>query len=81
MAARHAKFIEESRQASNLIWQGYNKLQALQAEWTSAGYTDNMPDENADYSKQAVSDVVNTTTDALETFMAAGHATNLTRLL
>lgn len=82
--ARENDFITEARAATRAIWDGVNKLKALQREYNALDYGTTLDvgvGENAGITKEAVGAVVFDTCTALEGVLAAGHATNMARLL
>lgn len=81
---RQNDYITEARVANKKIWEGINDLIALQREWVAMDYTDTLPDgtgNNEGYTRQEVSDVVNTTANALSALLDQGHGTNMANLL
>lgn len=84
IVARNNEYITLARKLATQLWNTIHGLQDLQAEWMALDYTNTLPDGtgiNAGYTKQEVSDVVNTTTNALVELMNAGHGTNVAKLL
>ena len=72
------------REANRRIWEGVNTLKALQREWTALDYATTLAPgegENAGLVPADLGAVVFDTTTALETVLAAGHATNMAKLL
>lgn len=74
------------RQAAQELWYAHHKLKGLQDQWNARDYTTTnpLPDgtgNNSDLTKADLSPVVFATTDAISTLMAAGHASNVARLL
>lgn len=84
MSARQSDFITEARNETRKIWEAYNNLKSMQLESTALDYNTNLVDgvgENEGITKAQVIAVVHTTTDALGVFLAAGHGSNLAKLL
>lgn len=82
--ARSSDYITEARIANRAIWDGINKLVALQREHNALDYGNTLPDgegANEGITKAEVGSVVFDTADAFLTVLAAGHATNMARLL
>lgn len=82
--ARQQDYITEARQHARELWNAIYALQALQGEWNSLAYGDNLEDgegENADYTADEVGSVVFDTTNALVTLLGQGHGTNIAKLL
>jgi hypothetical protein len=82
--ARKQNYITEARMHARDLWDAIYALQALQAEWNSLAYGDNLVDgegENTGYTKLEVGSVVFDTTNALITLLGQGHGTNLAKLL
>jgi len=84
MANRDQDFITEARTATKQIWDAQQKLRALQAEFIAGDYTNTLDDgagNNEGILAADVSAVVNTTSDAIVGLFAAGHATNIIKML
>lgn len=82
--ARGSDFITLARQHNKNIWDGINALVAMQREWNALDYGNTLDDElgeNADYTAAEVGAVVFDTANAFVTVLAAGHATNMAKLL
>ena len=82
--SREQDFITEARAANRAIWDGINKLVALQREWQALDYgntLDTGEGANEGLTAQAVGAVVFDTANALVAVLNAGHATNCARLL
>jgi len=82
--ARGQDFITLARQHNKAIWDGINALVAMQREWNALDYGNTLPDGeggNADYTADEIGAVVFDTANALVAVLAAGHATNMSRLL
>ena len=82
--SREQDFITEARAANKAIWDGINKLVALQREWNALDYgttLDAGEGANEGLTAQAVGAVVFDTANALVAVLNAGHATNCARLL
>jgi hypothetical protein len=85
MANRHEEYTGLVRQNAIQMWQAHKNLQALATEWQAQNYTATLvidpQGNNADVTVANLSSVVHDTTTAIEALMAAGHATNVTKLL
>lgn len=82
--SREQDFITEARQANKAIWDGINKLVALQREWNALDYGNTLDageGENTGVGAADVGAVTFDTTNALVGVLAAGHATNMAKLL
>lgn len=82
--SRESDFITEARQANRAIWDGINALKALQREWNALDYgamLDEGVGDNTGISAAEVGAVVFDTCTAMEGVLAAGHATNMAKLL
>jgi hypothetical protein len=81
--SRPDAYITEVRTANRKVWDGINALIILQREWMLCDYTTTLPPgtgDNEGITSQEVSDVVNTTTDALNALLEEGHALNMSKL-
>lgn len=84
MAARHQDYITYVRAETKKLMDAYGNLKEAAGEWGWLDYSNTLPDgvgANAGYTKQMVSDVVNTTVPAITTLLGQGHGTNLAKLL
>jgi hypothetical protein len=82
--ARHQDFITAARIATRKVWEGINELRSMQKEWNGKDYGTTLPagtGMNDGVTKAEVGAVVFDTVDAVDTLLAAGHATNLSKLL
>jgi len=82
--SRESDFISEARAASKQVWDGINKLVALQREYNALDYGTTLDDgdgDNTGITKEEVGAVVFDTANAFVTVLAAGHATNMAKLL
>lgn len=82
--SRQSDFITEAREANREIWDGINKLVALQREWNALDYGNTLADGvdgNAGYTAAEVGAVVFDTANAMVAVLGAGHATNMGNLL
>jgi hypothetical protein len=77
---RHEEYVNEVKSATKDIWDGINKLQALQSEWNALDYTNTLQDVLGIQSTD-VGAVVFATTNAMRDLLATGHATNIARLI
>lgn len=84
MAGRQQDFISNARTVNKQIWDGINALVAMQREWNALDYGNTLEDgegANADYTADEVGAVIFDTANAMVAVLAAGHATNMARLL
>lgn len=83
--SRQSDYVTTVRNATKQLWEALNTLKGAQREWVALDYASNLTEgfegENANLTVTDISNVVFTTTDALETLLASGHATNLAKLL
>jgi len=82
--SREQDFITEARQHNKQIWDGINALVALQREWNAMDFGNTLDaGEGANEGIEAaeVGAVVFDTANALVGVLAAGHATNMAKLL
>jgi hypothetical protein len=82
--ARGSDFITLARQHNQAIWDGINALVVLQREWNALDYGNTLGDGeggNAGYTADEVGAVVFDTANAFVAVLAAGHATNMAKLL
>lgn len=81
---REQDFITEARQHARKLWDAVNALKALQLEWDSLDYGNNLDDGEGDNAGVLADDVgscVFATTDAILTLFGQGHGTNVAKLL
>jgi hypothetical protein len=86
MNARQRQYYIETIIATRKIWQGINELQALKKEGDAMDLGNTLPNgpEGSDFehlTAEQLLSVVYSTSDALQTVLNAGHATNMARLL
>jgi hypothetical protein len=82
--SRANNFVDEVQSASRQLWDSINKLTQLQREWTFRDYTNTLEADITLTEYPPVADLaamVNTTVPELNSVMAAGHGTNLTKVL
>jgi hypothetical protein len=82
--AREQDFITIARQYNRVIWESIHAMKALQAEWQALDYgttLDAGEGTNDGITSAEVGSVLFDTITAFETVLAAGHATNMARLL
>lgn len=82
--ARPSDYITEARAANRKVWDGINELVTLQREYNALDYGNTLPDGvdvNAGVTKAEVGAVVFDTAAAMVAVLAAGHATNMSKLL
>ncbi len=81
---REQDFITEARSANRAVWEGLLKLKSLQREWNALDYGTTLPPgegENEGVTALQVGAVVFDTSNALETVLNQGFATNMAKLL
>ena len=76
---RDAEFVEAAKAANQKIWDGINELVALQRQWNALDYGNTLAVEGVVAAD--VGAVVFGTADAMAALLAAGHATNMAKLL
>jgi len=84
MAGRQQDFISNARTVNKQIWDGINALVALQREWQALDYGNTLEPgagANDGLTDTEVGAVVFDTANAMVAVLAAGHATNMARLL
>lgn len=85
MADRHEEYVRIVRQNATQLWQAYQALRSLKEEWNAQDYGNTLEIDpagnNADIVVADVGAVIHATSDAIAVLMAAGHATNVTKLL
>lgn len=80
--SRPSDWVSEERQASRDFLAAKDKLHALRAEFDASGYSGQLTalgafeGENADVTEDECTAVIGVTLDGLDTYLAAGHATN-----
>lgn len=82
--ARGQDFITLARQQNKNIWDAINSLVAMQREWNALDYGNTLEDgegSNSGYTADEVGGVVFDTANAFVAVLAAGHATNMAKLL
>lgn len=82
--AREQDFITLARQANTAIWNAINDLVALQREWNALDYGNTLEPgagANDGLTKTEIGAVVFDTANAFVAVLAAGHATNMAKLL
>lgn len=82
--ARQQDFYTLARNHSKAIWDGINALVALQREWNALDYGNTLEPgagANDGLTDTEVGAVVFDTANAMVAVLAAGHATNIARLL
>jgi hypothetical protein len=83
-AEREKQFYTEARAANLAIWEGINKLIALQREHAALDYGNTLDDGTGPHAgivKADVGAVVFDTANAFVVVLNAGHATNMAKLL
>ena len=81
---RPQDYISVVRQNNKQLWDALNNLVALQREYNALDYGTTLPDgegDNTGITKEEVGAVVFDTANALVAVLAAGHATNMAKLL
>jgi len=84
MAGRQQDFYTLARNHSKAIWDGINALVALQREWNALDYGNTLEPgagANDGLTDTEVGAVVFDTANAMVAVLAAGHATNMAKLL
>lgn len=84
--SRQSDYITTARASARKLWDGINELVAAQREYNALDYgttlaTPGGSDNNAGITAAQVGAVVFDTANALAVVLAAGHATNLARIL
>lgn len=79
MAQRDDEYVAKVRAANEAVWEGINKLLALQRQWTALDYGNTL--QVTGYTPAQVGAVVFDTANALKATLDAGHATNMANLL
>jgi hypothetical protein len=80
MATRKEEFVSDARRMARAIWDNLNALESLQAEWNALDYINTLGTHDG-LAPADVGSVVFDTATALRATLAAGHATNLAKLL
>lgn len=81
---REQDFYTLARQHSKAIWDALNALTGLQREWNALDYGNTLEPgagANDGLTKTEIGAVVFDTTNAMLAVLAAGHATNMAKLL
>ena len=81
---RPQDYITLARQNNKQLWDALNNLIALQREYNALDYGTTLPDgegDNTGITKAEVGAVVFDTANALAAVLAAGHSTNMAKLL
>lgn len=81
---RPQDYISVVRQNNKQLWDALNNLVALQREYNALDYGTTLPDgegDNTGITKAEVGAVVFDTANALAAVLAAGHSTNMAKLL
>lgn len=84
MAGRQQDYYTAARQNNQAIWNALNNLVALQREWNALDYGNTLEPgtgANAGLTDTEVGAVVFDTANAFVAVLAAGHATNMAKLL
>jgi len=84
MAGRQQDFYTLARNHSKAIWDGINALVALQREWNALDYGNTLEPgagANDGLTDTEVGAVVFDSANAFVAVLAAGHATNMAKLL
>lgn len=79
MARRDETYVAEVKAANQKIWDGINELLALQRQWNALDYGNTLTVPGV--LPAEVGAVVFDTATALAGVLAAGHATNMAKLL
>lgn len=85
---REMDYVSKVRDANRKFWDAFLTLKGLQKESVAQNYNSNLGPEcfavNTEHEGLTSADiiaVVHTTIDAVETFLASGHNTNITKIL
>jgi len=81
---REDQYILDVQKATRDVWNGINTLMMLQREWVFRDFTNNLEAQITLTTHPTVANlsaVVNTTANALNDLMAAGHGSNITKVL
>jgi hypothetical protein len=81
---RQSDYITTVRNANRKLWDAVNELQALQREYNALDYGSTLADgeaQHAGITKTMVGAVVFDSANAFGAVLAAGHATNMAKLL
>lgn len=84
MTTRERDYYTNARASARKVWDGINELVALQREYNALDYGNSLPDGEANHSGVVAADLgaaVFDTANALAAVLAAGHATNLAKVL
>jgi hypothetical protein len=79
-AMQQAEYVRAVKAANKQIWDGIAELAKLRKEWDALALGDTLADVEG-VTGVEVGAVVHATGEALEAVLAAGHATNMARLL
>lgn len=83
--ARKSDYKSETRDAARRLWDAYNDLLGLQAEWTAQDYGASLgTDDDGEHTgipPATFGSVVFDTANAIKALMDGGHATNVTNIL
>lgn len=83
--ARGQDYYTLARQYNKQLWDALNDLESLQPEWTAGDYSNELENgegENAGLVPADINAVVNTSANAIRTFITENfHSTNLVKLL
>lgn len=82
--ARKSDYITLARKHARDLWEAYQALLSMQAEWNAQDYGNTLgagEGANEGIAAAAVGSVVFDTANAITGVMSAGHATNVTNLL
>lgn len=80
-AARQDSFKAEVRQAARNIWQAVTELRRLRAEADALDYGSTLEPADGEPTPAEILAVTYATGQALDATLAAGHATNIAKLL
>lgn len=80
MATRKEEFVADTKRHARNLWESVHALRALQAESNALDYGSTLGDASGAPAADVLA-VVFATTDAVHGLFAAGHATNLAKLL
>lgn len=80
---RKQDYISAARAHATQLLSSYKALKTMQLEWNALDYGNTLPDgagRHLGITKAEVGSVVFDTTNAIETLMSGGHATNLHKI-
>jgi len=79
--ASQQDYIEQVKAANKQVWDGINNLVELQKRWNALDYGNTLVDATGALTALEIGAVVFDTANAMVAVQAAGHATNMAKLL